>query len=677
MHFGKLDIPDAILSALKTGNLVVFVGAGVSKPKPSDLPMFDDLANRIADGTGLVREIKELPSLGASGKTIEKEPIDRYLGRLAKVGVKVKQRAREILVGEHTRPNSLHESLVRLFRDLANIRIVTTNFDQHLTSVLAAEHQDVVPVYLAPALPVGSDFSGLVYLHGSAVRDAERCVLTDEDFGRAYLTEGWARRFLVTMFARFTVLFVGYSHNDPVMNYLARGLPPDSRHRRFAFVPKGEEAHWHFLDIEPVPYPLREAEHRHGALVDGIEKWALHCQQSFLDNVRRLTQYAKNSPPWGDPEEQDFVSACFKDAELLQHFVDTCRSAEWLDWIRERGLLRSLFTPDATLSNCDGLLAWWITRHLLAANTPKLLRIVQQLGPREMHAALCNQIHSTLVFLRREEGVAAVFPTWVVVLLAQPGNRLPPQSWASLLAACVDENALPLVGSLFERATDLNVVINKHWSFSKESSPDEPSVDFDVKIEHEAAYSLDEAWKLVLKPNLVKLAPILEPIVTNRIIQANGILRAVNRAGKGYDPLSFGRSSIEPHPQDEYPDDFEYFIDLARDIVASHQAHCPHRAEAIIRAWLDLDVPLFKRLAIHALARQPTLAPAQRIQTCLEQRLLFELSVRNEVFSCFDKSIQAWLSRNGRICFESLRLVRQRIDRAISTMKTGNGRFSK
>ncbi|MGR5939314.1 SIR2 family protein [Bacillus pacificus] len=35
------------------------------------------------------------------------------------------------------------------------------------------------------------------------------------------MTEGWARRFLVDLFSNYTVLFVGYSHNDPVMKYLA------------------------------------------------------------------------------------------------------------------------------------------------------------------------------------------------------------------------------------------------------------------------------------------------------------------------------------------------------------------------------------------------------------------------------------------------------------------------
>src|SRR5690554_7670999 len=39
-------------------------------------------------------------------------------------------------------------------------------------------------------------------------------VITDREFGRAYLTEGWARRFLVALFRKYVVLFVGYSHDD-------------------------------------------------------------------------------------------------------------------------------------------------------------------------------------------------------------------------------------------------------------------------------------------------------------------------------------------------------------------------------------------------------------------------------------------------------------------------------
>jgi hypothetical protein len=61
-------------------------------------------------------------------------------------------------------------------------------------------------------------------------------VLTDADFGRAYLTEGWARRFLLDMFRTHTILFVGYSHDDVVMHYLSRALPIADSADRFALV---------------------------------------------------------------------------------------------------------------------------------------------------------------------------------------------------------------------------------------------------------------------------------------------------------------------------------------------------------------------------------------------------------------------------------------------------------
>jgi hypothetical protein len=65
-------------------------------------------------------------------------------------------------------------------------------------------------------------------------------VLTDEDFGRAYLTEGWAREFLQRLFAEFTTLFVGYSHNDLPVEYLARGMSGKPIAPRFALTATGE-----------------------------------------------------------------------------------------------------------------------------------------------------------------------------------------------------------------------------------------------------------------------------------------------------------------------------------------------------------------------------------------------------------------------------------------------------
>jgi SIR2-like domain len=112
-----------------------------------------------------------------------------------------------------SQPNSLHLDLLRLFEKPESVRLVTTNFDSHFVSGAATVFpaQGSCELHFAPALPLGHSFSGIVALHGSVSRPFERLVLTDSDFGRAYLTEGWARIFLQRLFETYTVLFVGYT----------------------------------------------------------------------------------------------------------------------------------------------------------------------------------------------------------------------------------------------------------------------------------------------------------------------------------------------------------------------------------------------------------------------------------------------------------------------------------
>ena len=75
----------------------------------------------------------------------------------------------------------------------------------------------------------------VVYLHGrmkSELPEESRqlldLVLTSADFGNAYLREGWAAKFVIELFREFTILFVGYGLNDPVMRYLMDALATES-----------------------------------------------------------------------------------------------------------------------------------------------------------------------------------------------------------------------------------------------------------------------------------------------------------------------------------------------------------------------------------------------------------------------------------------------------------------
>ena len=153
--------------------------------------------------------------------------------------VNVHRRVADRLGVESSRPNRLHEAIAALAVAGPPVRVVTTNYDAHLSTALDGLGASVAE-YMAPALPLGDDFTGVVYLHGCLRQDPGALVVTDSDFGRAYLRDAWAARFLERMFATYTVLFIGYSHNDVVMSYLARALRADSA--RFVLVRTGRAA---------------------------------------------------------------------------------------------------------------------------------------------------------------------------------------------------------------------------------------------------------------------------------------------------------------------------------------------------------------------------------------------------------------------------------------------------
>src|SRR5277367_330280 len=205
-----VDFPQSLIDAHKAGTLVLFVGAGASMGPPSYLPNFEQLVERVRDESALTSVIGD----------VKGGPLDEILGRMQDDhGVPVHECVARHIRRPGSLPNSTHAAIAKL-ASVTRGRIVTTNFDEHLTTSLDPS----LTKYFAPALPMGDQFEGLVYLHGCLCQQADNLILTDRDFGRAYLTDAWAARFLERMFGSYAALFIGYSHNDVIMKYLARGL---------------------------------------------------------------------------------------------------------------------------------------------------------------------------------------------------------------------------------------------------------------------------------------------------------------------------------------------------------------------------------------------------------------------------------------------------------------------
>src|SRR5205823_5689706 len=150
--FSGVRLPDQIRIALEEDRLVIFAGAGISLPAPSNLPLFNGLACHIC-GLSSVQPGKE----------------DQVLGKMARNGTDVHLAAAQILYHPKTHPTEIHKQMLRVFGAPEKVRIVTTNFDDHFSAAARSIFRKApVTEFHAPALPLGDDFRGIVYLHGSA-----------------------------------------------------------------------------------------------------------------------------------------------------------------------------------------------------------------------------------------------------------------------------------------------------------------------------------------------------------------------------------------------------------------------------------------------------------------------------------------------------------------------------
>lgn len=619
-----IDYPEELLRAQMAGELVIFAGAGVSHPKPADLPLFEELADRIGAHSGVGRE----------QDATKKEPDDRYLGRLAKREVKVHEKAAQILVGPHTRPHDLHQLLLRTFASARDVRLVTTNFDTHFSSAAAAAFDSPPETYFAPALPLGDDFTGLVYLHGCAGKDPKRCVMTDEDFGRAYITQAWASRFLAAMFSKYAVLFVGYSHNDTVMNYLARGLPPVVGKRRFVFTADESLSKWEFLGIHPMVYRLVDGENPHQAITESVGRWGTDLRSGLLEKAQRIRAIAESQPPL-EGEDADYIHFALTQIDTARIFLKHARLPAWIGWLEKHGFIQPVFNPCAQLGQFERELTSWLTEHFFTNHVHDLWAAIQR-NSGQLHPHLCWCVLRQLCMRDKDASVGDVLSRWVAVLLTQPHAVLRPDDWADLLTQCrfpEDKSASLL---LFDHVTKPRVCLKESWRLWGETEDQSGKVDFDLNLLRDREHWVGEAWEHLFRPNLAAYANSLEPIVTANLTAAHALRALEREAGEDSDPFHLHRQSIEAHEQDGHPKTIDVLVDAAREILRHLLQTKPQEATALITKWFESDVPLLRRLAVHGYAQRADVSPDEKLRWLLANHLVYHF--KTDVFWFLQRS---------------------------------------
>jgi len=318
-----VDIPLELSEAFDADRVVFFCGAGVSVPSPSDLPNFKKLAEQIVHDLGRVEHIADDTAL------------DVVLGKMDRLGGRVHLRAEEIL-SQSIYPNPLHEHILAV-GSTRTLRVVTTNFDTHFER--AAEKQSItVNVSTAPALPLGDSFEGLVHIHGRLpLAKNEQLVLTDADFGEAYIARGWATQFLAELFKKYTVVFIGYSAKDTVMRYLTRAIA--DRSSLYALVAAdSDQSSWSELDVVPLPYPNPNGDH--DKLRELFASWSGRLRLDAVSRLNAAREVAAN--PAGASARRDDLQWILNDEELRNHFISYASAPDWAPLLSSMGMLERL-----------------------------------------------------------------------------------------------------------------------------------------------------------------------------------------------------------------------------------------------------------------------------------------------------------------------------------------------
>ncbi|MBN1867501.1 DUF4020 domain-containing protein [Candidatus Sumerlaeota bacterium] len=605
---------------MRDGNLTVFAGAGVSMGEPSNLPSFRELAEQLGHGTGERIQGQEQGS--------EREPIDRYLGRLCDRNVEVHKRAAELLSGADLKCNRLHRDLLRLFSGGKPIRVVTTNFDLLFEQAAQDVSATVPDIFRAPALPLGRDFAGIVHVHGSVERP-EDTVLTDRDFGRAYLTDGWAVRFLLEVFQHYPVLFVGYSCDDTVMQYLTRALPVEGDSPRFALAPENDEKdRWDSLGIIPSLYPSVQ-KGDHSALYEGVGRLADYVCRGALEWKHVLHELASKPPPT-DQEAEDQIRDALEAPAWRRFFLEKARLPEWLTWLDEHKYLEALFQNN-DLSDRDRDLAQWLARHYAVRFTDRLLLLIGTYGMR-LNGAFWRAL-AWEVGRDNNPGVdGPALSRWVSVLISTAPRQGNGDDLYELAKRAHELGAVQALLCVFERMILCFLNVQEAlFLFDKEETEAAPRITAEVGLGADH-WAIKEAWERFLRPILPQVARPLLSLTLSRMEEEHCLLCMAQRADRNSTQWSQFRSAIEPHPQDNYPHASDVIIDVARDCLEHLVSTSPNEAALWCDRHVNADVPLLRRLAVHIFATRTDLAPTQKTDWLLEHCDLYDVAIHHEVF---------------------------------------------
>ena len=458
---GTIPLPIELLQAHEEGRVIFFCGAGVSCR--AELPLAHDLLQHINKSLNIkINKPQYIPTFTPT-KKIQNSPtkktvsasepsVEEQYQRLERgasdrcCGNEKACKCVRCQVAKHLRPKpsaelGSHLAILKLSHPphadpsgdgdgMAKngfYRLVTTNFD-----LCFVEAEKRLPKssrsFIAPLLPQPrpNSLEGVVYLHGrvravgSDDRDGgQTLVLTSADYGRAYITERWASRFVSELLRGFTVCFVGYSFDDTVMRYLRYAASTEVGEdggfkQAYVFVPTNEAAAHDASAIKPIQFENFPRDY--AKLHATLELWEKRSSQGRYGRPVIIDELAGSTPDTALPTDEGRLKWALGAKETAEALARSVSTADGdgagtlpVSWIRviaswhdgEQGFFAPRLPESARVKNATypGLAKWFAAQ----AHFPEAIRwFCESRGP--IDTRLREAIESADWFVKHRGG---------------------------------------------------------------------------------------------------------------------------------------------------------------------------------------------------------------------------------------------------------------------------------
>jgi len=674
------DVPEEVLNALRDNQLVLFCGAGISTA--TGLPNFFNLVKSTYGELGQGAEFEELN---------DRIPLDKLLQKLEEKLTSpavMREKAIEILSEDVPKGGHLdvHKALLDLSRiDFGKYRLITTNFDNRFDE--AAKILGVNPdIKVAPSLPVPSqsEWKSIAYLHGKITADddtGKNLILTSADFGRAYLRDGWASRFVTELLRNFHILFVGYSVGDHVLDYLLQAAEVETRKdnehgRAWAFAPytdgKKDDAvaNWKFKSAAPIWY---SDKNNHELLNKTLIAWAEVKNNPIQSRINYVVNGMQEDPVKADNIVKRVVWALLdRSGKVSQHLAQKVvfdnpagygKLRAWIDVFDKKGLLdgtaTGLLTPQEQPQSVHMPVAGNLYAMAGPPSLPKITRNLSNWLARHLH------VPQILEWVVEKGGILHSEFMWNVLLnLREENEKLPSipeglrRQWMLLCA----------YGQSVHRHSEVHISMFERLLYGHED------VDLDTDKLAVGAFLNMLTPRLAAKPGMLdSIERILEPdkqvqplrdradirfevacatrninymlehssiekiatpefawAITNMLFDYFRLLELIGAASKHYDYTQMHRPSIADHSQNTDHENYIFLLVLARDSYFRLAEFDRKQADMLRHLWATYPYPLFKRLFLHAVTEDIDAPADDAVELLLEDSNLWQTNLHRE-----------------------------------------------